>query len=114
MRYEQCIVLIVVVPLITSFLVVLLGWFKRWLCYPLVLAALGISFLCSLGILDLVMERGTIHYWQGGWEPPWGIEYVVDPLNAFMLVLLCVLSFFITLSSRASVEKELPDTKVRF
>ncbi|MDD5154365.1 MAG: monovalent cation/H+ antiporter subunit D family protein [Desulfovibrionales bacterium] len=114
MRYEQCIVLIVVVPLITSFLVVLLGWFKRWLCYPLVLAALGISFLCSLGILDLVMERGTIHYWQGGWEPPWGIEYVVDPLNAFMLVLVSAVSLLVAIYSKKSIEREIPEKLVPY
>lgn len=114
MAYEHCAVLIVVVPLMSSFLVVLLGWFKRGLCYPLTLAALFVSFLCSLGILDTVMAKGTIHYWLGGWEPPWGIEYVVDYLNGFMLVMLTSIAFVVAIYSKRSVEQEIPEKIVPF
>lgn len=114
MAYEHCAVLIVIVPLMSSFLVVLLGWFKRGLCYPLTLAALFVSFLCSLGILDTVMAKGTIHYWLGGWEPPWGIEYVVDYLNGFMLVMLTSIAFVVAIYSKRSVEQEIPEKIVPF
>ena len=33
-------------------------------------------------------QSGPISYHLGGWEPPWGIEYRVDLLNAFVLVLV--------------------------
>jgi multicomponent Na+:H+ antiporter subunit D len=108
------VILIILVPLMSSYAIPLIGWKWRKTAFFIAQAAVTASMICSLVILHAVMTQGTIHYHLGGWLPPWGIEYVVDPLNAFMLVMVCVLSFFITLSSRASVEKELPDKKVRF
>jgi multicomponent Na+:H+ antiporter subunit D len=110
----QSIILIVVVPLMSSYAIPLIGWKWRKTAFFVAQGAVTVSMMCSFVILQAVMTRGTIHYHMGGWLPPWGIEYVVDPLNAFMLVMVCVLSFFITLASRASVERELPDRKVRF
>lgn len=114
MDYTHCAVLIVIVPLMSSFLVALLGWFKKEACYPLVLSALSVSFLCSLGILDTVISKGTIHYHLGGWEPPWGIEYVVDYLNGFMLVMLAFIALVVGIYSKRTVEKEIPEKIVPF
>ncbi len=114
MTYEHFAVLIVVVPLMSAFVTVLLGWFKRWACYPIVLAALSVSFLCSLGILNTVMTSGTIHYHLGYWQPPWGIEYVVDYLNGFMLVMLTSIALLVAVYSKKSVEQEIPEKIVPF
>jgi len=38
-------VLVVVIPLIAAFLTLLLGWWKKRLCYPIVLLAIALSFL---------------------------------------------------------------------
>ena len=35
-----------------------------------------------------MLATGPISYHLGGWAPPWGIEYRVDLLNAFVLVLV--------------------------
>lgn len=114
MTYEHFTVLIVVVPLMSSFLVALLGWFRRGFCYPLTLAALFVSFICSLGILDMVMTKGTIHYHLGNWQPPWGIEYVVDYLNGFMLVLLSFIALMVAIYSKKSIEREIPEKIVPY
>jgi multicomponent Na+:H+ antiporter subunit D len=107
-------ILIILIPLMTSYAIPLLGWRWRGAGYYLALLAIGASLVCSLILLYTVLTVGTIHYHLGGWLPPWGIEYVIDPLNGFVGVVVCGLSFLVTLSSRASVEKELPDKKVRF
>jgi multicomponent Na+:H+ antiporter subunit D len=52
------------------------------------------------------LEKGTIHYSLGGWPPPFGIEYVVDHLNAMMLVLISGISLTVAVYSRRSVEVE--------
>ncbi len=75
----------------------------------MVLAALLICLVSSGGILKTVMEQGTIHYWLGGWRPPWGIEYRVDHFNASMLVLVSSLALIAAIYSRKTVELELPD-----
>src|SRR5512135_3409911 len=93
------IILIILIPLMSSYSIPLIGWKWRKAAFFIAQAAVTASMVCSFVILHAVMTRGTIHYHLGGWLPPWGIEYVVDPLNAFMLVMVCVLSFFITISS---------------
>src|SRR4030042_1505488 len=112
--HVQAAILIILIPLMSSYTIPLLGW--RWggSAFFAALAAIGASMVCSFILLYTVLTQGTIHYHLGGWLPPWGIEYVIDPLNGFMGALICVLSFLITLSSKASVEKELADKKGRF
>ncbi len=107
-------ILIIVVPLITAFFIPIIGWWRRYLCYPLVIAALSVSALSSIFILHVVGERGTIHYYLGNWDPPWGIEYVIDHLNAFMAIIVSAISLIVAISSKRSVERELPQRVVYF
>jgi multicomponent Na+:H+ antiporter subunit D len=111
---EQLPILILVIPLMSALLVPLAGWIRKEAAYVLTVLAIGASFLCSLGTLARVLESGTIHYWLGGWEPPWGIEVVVDNLNAYMAVLVSGISLLVCLYSRQSVEKEIPGRFVHF
>ena len=46
-----------------------------------------ITFLISFELLINVQNLGTISYWLGGWKPPWGIEYVLDYLNTYILLI---------------------------
>lgn len=114
MTNEHIAVFIVIVPLISSFLVVLLGWFRKGLCYPLTMVALLVSFILSLGIMDSVMTNGTIHYHVSGWAPPWGIELVVDYFNGCMLVMLTFIGLLTGIYAKKSVQQELPDKIVPF
>jgi multicomponent Na+:H+ antiporter subunit D len=98
-------ILIIVVPLMTSFLIPLVGWWRKNFCYPLMIAALSISTFSSVAILRVVIEQGTLHYYLGNWDPPWGIEYVFDHLNAFVAVIVSVVSLLIGISSKSMVEK---------
>jgi len=107
-------VLVVVIPLICAFLTLLFGWWRKGLCYPITLVSLSSSFLASLHTLHAVITTGTIHYHLGNWEPPWGIEYVVDHLNAFVLAIVSFVSLVVAISSKRSVEQELPEKIVYF
>jgi multicomponent Na+:H+ antiporter subunit D len=46
--------------------------------------------------------------------PPWGIEYVIDYLNAPMPVLVSVIALLVAIYSRRSIEQEIPDKTVYF
>ena len=107
-------ILIIVVPLISAFLIIVIGWWRKSLCYPLMLVALVVSALSAVAILIHVMAHGTLHYYLGGWAPPWGIEYVIDPLNALVAVIVSGISCLIGISSKRLVEKEFPDKLVYF
>ncbi len=104
--------LIVVVPLIVSLIVFVSGWLKKGLCFPVTLIAVGSCVWFSLDILFKVLTAGPIRYRMGGWAPPWGIEYVVDYLNAPILVCISIISFLITIYSKTNVTKELPNEKL--
>ncbi|MDJ0914979.1 MAG: proton-conducting transporter membrane subunit [Desulfobacterales bacterium] len=106
--------LIVILPLVVSFFVFLSNWWLKKTGYLLALTALFCCLLLSIGILDLVIASGVIHYRLGGWLPPWGIEYYVDTLNAIMLVLVSFLSFLTAVFARKSVEIEIPEKGALF
>ncbi|MBW2568225.1 MAG: monovalent cation/H+ antiporter subunit D family protein [Deltaproteobacteria bacterium] len=111
---EQFPALIIVVPLIASFFVPIIGWWKKQLCYPWVVIILVVPFISSLGILKTVLTVGKFSYRLGGWAPPWGIEYALNYLNAFVLVIVSFISLIVAIYSRKSVEKELPEKTVPF
>jgi multicomponent Na+:H+ antiporter subunit D len=111
---QQLPAIIVIVPLVTSFFIFFAGWWYKRLAYPLAVTALSICALSSIGILNSVLDNGTISYWLGGWKPPWGIEYRIDHLNASMLVLVSLLSLLAAIHAQKSVERELPEKTTLF
>jgi multicomponent Na+:H+ antiporter subunit D len=107
-------VLMIVVPLLSSLVVLLAGLWRKRLGYPLALAALAASLIAAFSILFTVMETGRISYRLGGWAPPWGIEYALDHLNAFIAVIVSFISLLVAVYSRRSIEREAPDKVVYF
>lgn len=110
----QAPILIIVVPMIASFFNLLIGWRWKGFCYPWVVAALSVCTLASFTALGTVITDGTIHYRLGSWAPPWGIEFVIDHLNAFMLVIVSFISLVVAIYSKRSIEQELPTKTVSF
>jgi len=60
-------------------------------------------------LLWQVTTSGPISYAMGGWLPPWGIEYRVDLLNAFVLVLVSSVGAVIMPFARQSVTLEIDE-----
>lgn len=85
--------LIAVVPLTAGALSPFVTRFHREAGRLLVTFALFISFLCSLGMLTAVAGGEVFHYWFGGWDPPYGLEYVIDSLNAFIITFVTFVAF---------------------
>jgi multicomponent Na+:H+ antiporter subunit D len=81
-------VLIVVIPLSVALLVPLAALLSAGLARGLTLMALIAVSLCSGAALSRVLAQGAWHYELGGWAPPWGIEYVIDPLSGGMATLI--------------------------
>jgi multicomponent Na+:H+ antiporter subunit D len=106
-------ILVVVIPFVGAYLIPLLGlWRKRErLCYLVSVVATLLSLLFSTSLVGSALTSGTIRYYVGGWEPPYGIELVVDPLSAFMCLIISLLSLFVVVYSRNYIEKELPKGK---
>ncbi len=106
--------ILVVLPLVVSFFIFFSGWWVKRAGFPLAVGALLGCFLLSVSILIAVLGKGPIHYWLGGWEPPWGIEYRIDHLNAIMLVLISTLGLLVAVHGQKSVQRELPEKTALF
>ena len=76
----------VVVPLIAAPLCVLVRTPR--LAWGLATAATWAAFAIALALLGQVTESGPITYALGDWAAPWGIEYRVDLVGAFVLVIV--------------------------
>ena len=96
----------VVIPLMAAPLTVLLR--GRTLAFAVVLAASWTALAIALLLWLQVADSGTISYAIGNWPAPWGIEYRVDRLNAFVLVLVAGVAAVVLPYSRASIEAEVP------
>jgi multicomponent Na+:H+ antiporter subunit D len=71
------------------------------------------TFAALLTLLH-VLRHGGYRYTVGNWQPPFGIELVVDPLSALMLLLICIVALLATCSALKSVAVELPDREHLF
>ena len=80
----------VVAPLLGA---VIVAFFRRGsTAYAFALAVTWFMPVISMTLLAQVMAGGTISYGLGGWAPPIGIEYRVDALNAFILLVVSLVS----------------------
>jgi len=107
-------VLVIAISLLSAFTILVAGWLNKKSCAFISIATILVQFVMSIFILNHVLTKGTIHYWIGGWKPPWGIEYVVDALNAYVLVILLFLALVCVVYSKRSIEHELPHKIVPF
>ena len=84
--------LVVIAPLLAAVVVPLLGRRSPGAAHAVTLAALGFVLAASSFLLSVVVANGVWRYAFAGWAPPWGIEYVLDPLSAGMMVLVSFLA----------------------
>ncbi len=101
----------VVVPLMAAPLCALLPAGRAvWL---LALTTSGLALLIAALLLDQVLAVGPISYAMGGWPAPWGIEYRVDALNAYLLLIVTAIGTVVMAFARPIVERRirLPESK---
>ena len=101
-------VLIVLLPLTASLLCMLFSRISKNLGSWIVMASIAGAFANACIVLQRVLESGgkTWHYWMGGWEPPIGIEFALDPLNSILAVVVTFISLMVSLYSRPFVKDE--------
>ena len=99
-------VLQVVVPLLAAPLSMFLRHPR--LVWMLAMVATGGTVVISFLLLQTVLANGTVSYMLGGWQAPWGIEYRIDQLNAYILVLVSSLGTVVLMAAPYSLDKELP------
>ena len=73
------------------------------------LAGVGLSTAASIWTLLHVLDNGTMHYYLGGWEPPVGIELVVDLVSAFVAVIVTSVATLVIIGTRRWADIEAGD-----
>ena len=98
-------ILQVVIPLIAAPLCSLLP--KSRLPWLFATATSWVAFAISILLMQQVIENGTLSYELGSWPAPWGIQYHIDTISAFVLVLVTAIASITLLASRQLVENEI-------
>ena len=100
----------VVIPLIAAPLCVLLR--HREVAWAFTLMVCWSTLIVAGLLLSHVLTTGPVSYALGDWAAPWGIEYRVDVLNGFLLLIVSSISAIILPFARKSVTKEIPEDQI--
>ena len=106
---EHLPILQVIIPLMAAPICLMLK--RVQLVWLFALIASGLAFVVSILLLQQVMTSGVISYELGGWQAPWGIEYRIDKLNAFLLLIISGISTIVLVAAQTSIEKEIAKSK---
>jgi multicomponent Na+:H+ antiporter subunit D len=105
MMSPQLAAVVILAPLGAALVVNVVGWTRQRLCFPVAGVSLLVCVGACLGLLFRVLAHGTLIYRLGGWEPPWGIAFRVDPLTGAMLVLVSLVALINLVGSRSDAEQ---------
>lgn len=104
--HENLGVLLVVVPLLAAPIAAVLPAGRMpWAFATLVTWS---CFAIAILLLTMVLQGGIISYALGGWAPPWGIEYRIDALNAFMALVVAGIGAITLPYAFTSISDEIP------
>lgn len=106
--------LIVVLPLVTGLLTAMVG--RRGTGWWIAMGSSAAVLAMTTQLLYQVVYGGaqTVTYLIGNWPMPYGIGYVVDPLNAAVLFTVALIGCVVTLYARASIAEDIPAGRPHF
>jgi multicomponent Na+:H+ antiporter subunit D len=96
----------VVLPLMSAPLAILAR--RGSLPFALTTTAAWAAFAVAIALWMQAAHEAGVSYFIGSWPPPWGIEYRVDKLSAFVLLLVSGMAAVVLPYSRRSIEAEIP------
>ncbi len=81
-------ILIVAPLLLFAFIATLVGIWRLTWAYMAAVLGLVLSLAAASAGIFRVLSEGELHHYLGGWPPPFGIEYVLDHLSAFVVLIV--------------------------
>jgi multicomponent Na+:H+ antiporter subunit D len=102
--------LLVVVPLMAAPVAAILRW--RRAAWALALTVSWAVLAMAILLLRRVLSEGVISYSLGGWVAPIGIEYRIDVVSAWVLLVVASIGAVVMPYARASVEREVEPQRV--
>ncbi len=102
--------LIIAILLGIAFLSPLLFRWARLTAAPALIASLTLTLFMAVYLLVQVSSGGDFSYYMGGWPPPWGVEFRLNLLRVYMLIIVLAVSLWIIIYAIKDLEHELkPD-----
>jgi len=98
--------LLVIGPLLAALVISIAGWLRPRLCLPLAFIGVGVAALAATGLLVQVLASGPMGYRLGGWDPPWGIYYFVDQLNAVVAAVVAWVALVNLVASHQAIKAD--------
>lgn len=98
----------VVLTLVAAPLCALVG--SRW-AWSVATAASIVAFTIAIALFASVLDGTVISYHMGGWAPPLGIEYRIDILNGFVLLIVSGIAVLTLIYAQKSVAAEISSEK---
>jgi len=95
----------VVLPLMAAPICLLLR--RPGLVWAFAVLVCWLSLWVAWTLLQLVLADGPISYAMGGWAAPWGIEYRIDIVNAYLALIVTGIASVVFPYARRSVEREI-------
>ncbi len=106
---EHLPVLLVAVPLILAPVAALVGHWKA--AWAVAAVACWWAFGVAIALLRRVMAEGVISYELGGWAAPYGIEYRIDLLGAFVALIVAAIGAAVIPYARTSIASEMSEDR---
>ncbi len=107
---EHLPVLLVAVPLIAAPIAAIIN--HGGIAWGISLASALWALFCAIGLVAQVQGGGVISYEMGGWPPPFGIEYRIDAVNAFVALIVAGIGSVATVYARQSVAREIESDRL--
>lgn len=100
-------VLIPLLFLAFGLIIPLVAWKRNnWAWPTLMLVSLASVAIAVFNVFK-VINKGPVHYYLGNWLPPIGIEYVLDHLSAFVMLVINVIAFLVLIHANRIVPHEM-------
>lgn len=99
--------LLVILPLLAAALLPFSPAAVRRRAWQISFASASVSLALAARLAWETFTLGKVSYWFGGWAPPWGIEYSIDPLGALLLLLTAFVALAALAYARAAAPAEL-------
>lgn len=106
--------LLFLVPFLSALVAAGLGWFVRGAARWVALAGLAATAVIALAGLPRVLAEGALRTEFGGWPAPIGIEVLLDPLSAFIAVLVGLVALVLVAGIHGQLRQELPRQETTF
>lgn len=105
-------ILMITLPMVGAALMPFISYVRRGAVPWASALFLAASSALGLALIGKIPPDGSVGYRLGGWEPPFGIELMVDFTGYFLMMVVCGISLLSLVYSRPYIMREVEGGKI--